>query len=170
MQNGSRDSAVFQPQLLVRNHGENVEQQFGQADRGERCLLAKVLHEWIETLESFLILIFLDRQIIRSPMGKSSRRRSSFGIGKMIGRRSGAFDIGKMMGKVGRKVLAPIRELHRGGSYGGYLNSPTAKKRRSGNYMAELVEFKDKRENFSVTFQAQEMSEDISQGELYCIK
>ena len=77
---------------------------------------------------------------------------------------------GKMMGKVGKKVLAPIRELHRGGSYGGYLNSPTAKKRRSGNYMAELVEFKDKRENFSVTFQAQEMSEDISQGELYCIK
>ena len=85
----------------------------------------------------------LDRQIIRSPMGKSSRRRCSFGIGKMIGRRSGAFDIGKMMGKVGKKVLAPIRELHRGGSYGGYLNSPTAKKRRSGNYMAELVEFKD---------------------------
>lgn len=112
----------------------------------------------------------LDRQIIRSPMGKSSRRRCSFGIGKMIGRRSGAFDIGKMMGKVGKKVLAPIRELHRGGSYGGYLNSPTAKKRRSGNYMAELVEFKDKRGNFSVTFQAQEMSEDISQGELYCIK
>tara|TARA_Y100001956_G_scaffold14604_1_gene13860 strand:- start:43 stop:438 length:396 start_codon:yes stop_codon:yes gene_type:complete len=106
----------------------------------------------------------LDRQIIRSPMGKSSRRRCSFGIGKMIGRRSGAFDIGKMMGKVGKKVLAPIRELHRGGSYGGYLNSPTAKKRRSGNYMAELVEFKDKRENFSVTFQAQERSEDINQG------
>ena len=102
-------------------------------------------------------------------MGKSSRR-SSFGIGKMIGRRSGAFEIGKMMGKVGRKVLAPIRELYSGGSYGGYLQSPTAKKRRSGNYMAELVEFKEKRENFSITFQAQERSEVISQGELHCIK
>merc|ERR1711937_1128876 len=68
------------------------------------------------------------------------------------------------MGKVGKKVLAPIKELYRGGSYGGYLNSPTAKKRRSGNYMAELVEFKDKRENFSITFQAEERNEVISQG------
>jgi len=107
--------------------------------------------------------VYWQRQIRSTPMGKSSRR-SSFGIGKMIGRRSGAFEIGKMMGKVGRKVLAPIRELYSSGSYGGYLKSPSAKKRRSGNYMAELVEFKDKRENFSVTFQAQEMSEDISQG------
>ena len=32
MQNGSTDSAFFQPQLLERNYGENVEQQLGQAD------------------------------------------------------------------------------------------------------------------------------------------
>ena len=102
-------------------------------------------------------------------MGKSSRR-SSFGIGKMIGRRSGAFDLRQMIGKVGRKVLAPIRELYSGGSYGGFLQSPTAKKRRSGNYMAELVEFKEKRENFSITFQAQERSEVINQGEQHWLK
>ena len=64
MQNGSRDSAFFQPQLLERNYGENVEQQLGQADRGERCLLAKVLHEWIETLESFKV-----KQLSQSVLG-----------------------------------------------------------------------------------------------------
>ena len=63
------------------------------------------------------------------------------------GRRSILLGLNKVMakgGKLGKRIFGPISY----GSHGvsSYLNSPVARRRRSGNYMAELTEYREVRE------------------------
>jgi len=60
------------------------------------------------------------------------------------GRRSTLLELNKVLGKAGKKVFASVSYGSRGVS--SYLNSPVARKRRSGNYMAELTEYREVRE------------------------
>ena len=59
-------------------------------------------------------------------------------------RRSSLLGLGKVLGKVGKRMLGPVSY---GGRVSSYLNSPAARRRRSGNnYMAELTEYREVRE------------------------
>ena len=60
-----------------------------------------------------------------------------------VKRRSDFFGFGKMLGRVGKRMLGPVSFASRGVSERSYLNSPAARRRRSGNnYMAELADYR----------------------------
>ena len=70
--------------------------------------------------------------IYQTPCRVKGRRSSLLGLGK------------KVLGKVGKRMLGPVSY---GGRVSSYLNSPAARRRRSGNnYMAELTEYREVRE------------------------
>merc|ERR1719341_3011704 len=85
--------------------------------------------------------------IYQTPCRVKGRRSSLLGLGK------------KVLGKVGKRMLGPVSY---GGRVSSYLNSPAARKRRSGNnYMAELTEYREVRE----VRWAQEGDESIYRGQ-----
>ena len=97
-------------------------------------------------------------------MGRTS---TSYQTPRAKGRRSSLLGLGKVLGKVGKRVLGPVSY---GSRVSSYLNSPAARKRRSGNnYMAQLTEYREVRE----VRWAKEGDEGINRGQgnqcRYCI-
>ena len=82
------------------------------------------------------------------------------------GRRSILLGLNKVLtkgGKMGKSIFAPISYGSRGVS--SYLSSPAARRRRSGNYMAELTEYREVREVKRDSYWVKEGAPDTSRGQ-----